>query len=137
MHFGHPLAPFGLPLAHFWFTCCSLWLTFGSRWLSFDSLSAPVGSFLTPFGSLLIPKNGSKTFQKLNLDLSLILHRFWLPFESYFDDFGAASSSQYRLVSCFQMVRFNGQYLKVAAVAPQLQSADTGRCQAFQIQEAR
>ena len=34
------------------------------------------------------------------------------------------------------MVRFNGQYLKLSAVALQLQSADTGRCQAFQINEA-
>ena len=44
---------------------------------------------------------------------------------------------QFLPVSCFKMVGFHGQHLKVSAVALQLQSADTGRCQAFQIREAR
>ena len=79
----------------------------------------------------LAPQGRTKTLQKRIRNVTLIFHGFYIDFGSHVRDILkvlAASSSQYRLVSCFQMVRFNGQYLKVSAVALQLQSADTGRC---------
>ena len=89
---------------------------------------------LAPKIKHLAPQGRTKTLQKRIRNVTLIFHGFYIDFGSHVGDILkvlAASSSQYRLVSCFQMVRFNGQYLKVSAVPPQLQSADTGRCQAL------
>ena len=79
---------------------------------------------LAPKIKHLAPQGRTKTLQKRIRNVTLIFHGFYIDFGSHVGDILkvlAASSSKYRLVSCFQMVRFNGQYLKVSAVAPQLQ----------------
>ena len=113
--------------------------TFHRFWSDFGRHFGDILKVLAPKIKHLAPQGRTKTLQKRIRNVTLIFHGFYIDFGSHVGDILkvlAASSSQYRLVSCFQMVRFNGQYLKVSAVAPQLQSADTGRCQAFQTNEA-
>ena len=86
--------------------------------------SAQILKVVVPKIKHLAPQGRTKTLQKRIRNAILIFHGFYIDFGSHVGDILkvlAASSSQYRLVSCFQMVRFNGQYLKVSAVALQLQ----------------
>ena len=87
-----------------------------------------------------------QTLPKYSKNASATQPLFFIDFGTRFDDifkvFGnflytfRRQCRQFLPASCFKIVGFHGQHLKVSAVALQLQSADTGRCQAFQTKEA-
>ena len=87
-----------------------------------------------------------KSIQKRSKNASATQPRFFIDFGTHVGDIlmilahrlaiFSRQCRQFLLASCFKIFGFHGQHLKVSAVALQLQSADTGRCQAFQTNEA-
>ena len=138
MPFFRTLGSLSAPLAHFF----RFWSENGSQ-------KGPALEYCgLPFGAPGLPKNASATQARFFMDLRPILETILVilaHFYAHFCDFGSllqtfplifiARGRQLLPAPCFQMFRFYGQDPKVSAVALPLQSADTGRCQAFQIKE--